>query len=314
MNRCAIKSSIFLILTAALSISCLRQEESASQPEPQIEEITPEIRETVFWYITEHPPAFIGDGRYEGKGYADRFIDDLALSLPGYNHEIRTGNLTRAFNDMDTLDNVVFVGLLKNSERERKYLFTESLMIILANRLFIRRNSLPFLRPYISEDGYFVIEEFLSGENGRLAVLSERSYGPVIDSALSSVADGEAVVRRPAEDQMPGLIKLLMDDSRGIDAILGYSDEVNYALKEMNIDDSVLVSFPVSGSKPYYYVYAGISRSEFGQKLLGEVNPLIRLNRHEAFSGYYQDWLSDEEARFHKNLTNELYVLEQNQN
>lgn len=258
-------------------------------------------RETVYWYVSHFPPAFITSGRYQGMGWGDKRIQLLMQRMPEFRHEIVEASVNRFVEDVATKPNVCRTTLLKTPERETLVSFTAPISWTLPNGIITTRARLARLEPYMNKRNEVRLGALLDAGNYRVGVIAVRSFGNGIDAVLRKHAGQPTVVTVPSSDQSSSrLLKLIHQDE--FDAIVGYAVELRYLTRELGLNETDFVFVPVAEESRLVPTFVGCSKSPLGQRIVDHVNRALHdreLLRADAAA--YRYWLDDaSNARFER--------------
>jgi uncharacterized protein (TIGR02285 family) len=264
--------------------------------------------ETIEWIRSDFPPVYILDGKYKDQGSSDLIQKFLIDSLPNYRHVQSTANFARIMEEIRNKENVCCAALLKTPEREKFTEFSVAQCVLLTNRLIIKRQDISQLRLYITKDQTVNLNSLLQTGTFTLGVAKGRRYGKNIGQILKKYYGSNTVYERAGEDQLKGLIKMLLSGTRDISGILGYTNEVHYNSKQLAIDANQLKSYPIEGSPPYILGYIGCSKSDFGKIVISQINRIVEEARMNQIAEFYEKWLDQEVSTKYRGFVKEAFT------
>lgn len=261
-----------LLLSALLASSGAA---TAAAPTP------PNVR----WLITDFPPQFILAGPRRGNGLAEIAQNIVFARLPGYRHRLETvpANYPRIEHELKIHDNVCFAALLKTPERERDFVFSQPYRLLLPIQLFVPQDR---GQPPLQADGTVDLAALLASGDFRLGVLGGRHYGPGIDAVLDQHPKDAAVYRRYAQDQLDGLLNMMFIDSRAIDGVLAYPNELNDLATASNKPAPPMRHYAIAGTPEYLEGYIACSSSPLGRQLVADIDGIIDEIRRAVSRAY----------------------------
>ncbi len=169
-------------------------------------------------------------------------------------------------------------------------------------------SSLSILLPYLSSNHTVDLDSLLRSTSFVLGLAKGRKYGAELEAILRKCRDSNAIYQRASMEQSEGLLRMLYSGRRNIEGILGFPEEVQYALKQANIDDQQIVSYAIEGTARYLLGYMGCSKSTLGQTVTRQIEPLLRENRTDKFSGFHQQWLPQASKMAYQELLQRAFI------
>lgn len=266
--------------------------------------------ETITWYTTNISPLFIDEDQHQQRGYLYLIQKEIVNVLPTYHHLYKEGNFARIIKEIKTNDHVCSVSLLKTPEREQFIAFSIAHSLILANSLIVKKDRVEKLLPYLNHNNAVDLDALLSSGNFVLGLAKGRKYGTELETILKKYRYSSTIYQRASTEQSEGLIRMLLLGRRNIEGILGYPEEVQYVLKQANIDDAQLVSYPIQGTPAYLLGYVGCSKGKLGQAVIRQIETVIRKHRANEFSVFHQQWLPQASKETYHKLLKQAFIDE----
>jgi len=246
--------------------------------------------DTILWYHSEFPPISILNGPDKHTGAADQWEAYFRSRMPQYQHELVEANTARTLEEIKHRDNVCNPAMIKTLARERNALFSDRIIDLLPNGLITLQARTGELRPYLNENGELRLTEFLASHKFHLGVASGRSFGTTIDSLLQAENSRSVVVPFAASDIfLSGFTR--MANKQSMDAILGYAVELSFAARRIGRDPEQFVFFPIAEDTSLVSVHVSCSRSPLGEKVIAQVNEIVRTGGTETALKAYRAWL-----------------------
>ena len=265
-------------------------------------------RETVFWYISDFPPAYILTGPSQGQGMGDRRIQILAKRMPEFRHEIVVAPQSRFMEMVKAKSNVCNAGLLKTPERET---FMEFSAVpygeALPNGIITTRKRLDLFMPFLNNQGELRLDDFLASGKSRLGIIASRSFGAGIDAVLKKYAQRASIV--PSSDHLSSRLMKLSNQNE-FDAVIAYPTELLYLTRELGLDEKEFVFLPVAEEPQLTGAFIACSKSEFGKEVMAAINRLLAdpvVQREIAAA--YRAWLPKDAGEHFERLRQQLRVM-----
>lgn len=246
--------------------------------------------ELVSWCQFDLPPMYIASGPNAGQGSVDTHVRFLMGKLDGYAHAWQFSNIARAQADIKAGQKLLCAGMQHNEERSTYMLFSEPFLATFPPRLLLPRSKLALLKPWTNPAGQIQLSDVIENSGLILGVSSGRSYGKRIDEQLAAFSQHpNIVVRQTGNAAGEGLIRMMMLGR--LDMVIAFgSEERLYREVYQSLDDA-LVAAPIEGMPAYIPVYIVAPKNDWGNKLIKQINSLLRKHwndpefRRNAFIG-----------------------------
>ena len=222
----------------------------------------------IIWLKSNYPPYYITQGPNANKGIADRVEQLLREELVDYEHDSLVANWRRILHEMKSGKNVVCLTFLKTPEREKIIEYSILTSVKPTNGIFVRADDFRFKNS--TEISFKVL---LNRKDIKIGIMYGRAYGKGIDRLLKDKKDSENIVVRTSADGVEGLIKLLT--LKRLDAIVCYPHEGIIIAREHGIEDGIKF-LKVVEQKPLNFSYSGAPKTEWGRKIIKEINKIYR--------------------------------------
>ncbi len=225
-------------------------------------------QETLTWVVRDLPPMTIFEGPKQGQGSVDKLLPLLIERLPQYHHQIQHVNRARGMQMLHAPSLTCDPSLLWTPARAKTIVFSTPAFAVLSNGIAIRRSQLDAMAPYVA-DGTFDLAKFLDGQQTRLGVIAERSYGSGIDEQLSHAAPLK-LAPHYGNDALGSLLQ--MQRLGRLEAVLGYWTEIRYQAVQQGLDPQDLLFYPISGTPRYQRIHIACSNSPLGRQAMSHIN------------------------------------------
>ncbi len=263
-------------------------------------------KEIIQWFHSDYPPAHILTGEHAHKGYADLTLELIIDALPNYRHMKTKANYARSISELSQNINTCHASLLKSPDRLNDVIFSIPAYIVLSNKLFIHKDSRSMVQTFLNKRNKIDLNALLADKKFLLGIAIGAKYGKKIDNALQPHINGSQIFMRSANGQFLGLSKMVERNKR-LDGVLGHVSEEKYFNSTNDDNSSELLSYFIDGAATYELGFIGCSNSEFGQKVIEQVNSILIKHRKNKIKKYYQNWLSNDEIKFHTELINSIF-------
>ncbi|WP_421526666.1 TIGR02285 family protein [Pseudomonas brenneri] len=225
-------------------------------------------QETLTWVVRDLPPMTIFEGPKQGQGSVDKLLPLLIERLPQYHHQIQHVNRARSMQMLHAPSLTCDPSLLWTPARAKTIVFSTPAFAVLSNGIAIRRSQLDAMAPYVA-GGTFDLAKFLDGQQTRLGVIAERSYGSGIDEQLSRAAPLK-VTPHYGNEALGSLLQ--MQRLGRLEAVLGYWTEIRYQAAQQGLDPQDLLFYPISGTPRYQRIHIACSNSPLGRQAMSHIN------------------------------------------
>lgn len=252
----------------------------------------------IIWDSVHFPPSLISEGDYKHQGYSDMARELFIVNLKNYDHEIITGSLEKAMQDLEHGGNFCFVGLSKNDAREKVIHYSKPYLYSLPNELIIRTKDLKRFKSYIGMKKEANLHRLLQNSGFMFGYIEHRSYSKYIDRLIELNYEKKHLIHKEDTERAVGLPKMLSQSS--IDYMIEYPSTFNFVKEEEEIDGEFSM-FPIYESSKKIRVYVGCNKNEFGQKIIEKVNKLIDDNS-SMFESFYRTWLDYDSKKLYEKL------------
>ena len=251
---------------------------------------------TIKWYSFDLYPFYIAGGALKQQGIVDLALNkQLIPALPEYTHSVELVPLKRLELNLRQEPNACALGLLKNPERERSFIFSRPFLAQIPPGVMARRDSAAALTPYLTPDGSLSLSKVL--EEGRLTVgvAGGRSYGAAVDGLLhAATSNGKVYVN---SSPRAALSLLRMSLLGRVDLVPSFPYEASYLTQTEGAEFGALKFYPLAEQPRFLLGYAACSNSDFGREAIAKINlQLSRQRFQSSVQDQYEAWL-DEDSR-----------------
>lgn len=245
-------------------------------------------QEAIRWMHADFPPYYIVGGKQNGEGSFALIEQFLIDSLTNYDHEREVANIIRINMELERKENVCVVGYINTPERDEFMEFLIPAMLMHSNRLIVLESSAEQLYDFTNSDKTVDLIRLLESGNSVVGVARGRSYGLPVDQIINEFLDSDSIDRTRDIDQFILSLRMLDAERPGIDLALGYPLEVEYLSQQSKEALGPFEYYQISGNAPYVPITVACSQSDFGKKVIQQVNELVQDNRFDLFASYYE--------------------------
>lgn len=253
-------------------------------------------QQTVYWYHNDFPPYYITSGDYKGKGLADRQLEIFRQQMPQFRHEHVSAPHDRALEMMKQHGNGCHTSLFKTPEREAIVDFSMPILENLPNGIITLRPRAEQFKPFLNKQGQLKLDSLLKESSYRVGIVGGRKFGVGIDTILRKSQNQKSVVTVSSNDGLSSrLLKLINQDE--YDAVISYSYELQYAIRQLNLNPHDFVFFPIAEHASLQPIYVACSKSAFGREILSAVNRVLATpSARGEIEAAYRFWLDEAAA------------------
>jgi uncharacterized protein (TIGR02285 family) len=237
------------------------------------------------WYYQSFPPLHITDGPNAGQGFADKALSYLHAQMPDYNHLKVFSSLPRMHGELKARKNACHLGLFKTPEREEYAYFSDPVIEILPNRLVILKEKTARFEPLLTADREVDLARLFAERGLMYGVEINRVYSPRINAYIDGHTKADGKVELPN----PRFAALLLHGR--IDYGFAFAFEATYRFNMLEKGDA-FTTLPIAGEPALLRNYVGCSKSEFGSRVVADVNKVAK-DLRQAHRTFYEEWLDE---------------------
>jgi hypothetical protein len=202
--------------------------------------------EKVSWMRADLPPQWILDGELADQGWGDVQMRGLFPQLPGYDHQVIQGSLSRIWYEIEHRDGVCFTGAARNAERETFAVFSHRAIVVPAYGVTVRAHDVARFARALDEDRVIDLDKL--GEDDKLTggYTASREHFPAIN---------------------------LLHAGR-LDFIFAEPVEAPYYKARFHLS-SEFITLPIKGNAPSIKGYVVCSNGPIGRALITQLDLLL---------------------------------------
>jgi uncharacterized protein (TIGR02285 family) len=225
--------------------------------------------EKVSWMRADLPPQWILDGELADQGWGDVQMRGLFPQLPGYDHQVIQGSLSRIWYEIEHRDGVCFTGAARNAERETFAVFSHRAIVVPAYGVTVRAHDVARFARALDEDRVIDLDKL--GEDDKLTggYTASREHFPAINLFLAS---GKRRVRMDKLVSPSQLFNLL--HAGRLDFIFAEPVEAPYYKARFHLS-SEFITLPIKGNAPSIKGYVVCSNGPIGRALITQLDLLL---------------------------------------
>ena len=272
---------LFSILTNSTSAKPL-PDKSPSQIKERIIWLYEDIKENM---ALESYSQFSPDKYSSPSVYTEKLI---LSKLKQYDIKLKKTSIKRINLEIKNSTNTCAASRIKTPKRREFSFFSTPQNIYLSHRLYRLENKTPLSRKLFNDQGEIKsLQNFFSHlPTSVLGTGDDVSYGDFLDKELVKLST-KNIYQRGGGKRIYALNEMLFRDR--VDFILFYPSDINLIANPTN---RRLESYPISENPPYSLGYFSCSKSEFGQKVITEINKILaEAYTKNNFHQVYQQWL-----------------------
>ena len=265
-------------------------------------------KETVVWYYPDFPPSIIYAGPYKGQGLLGSVYGSIFPYLDEYEHKTAISNFKRVIKNIALGRNSCAAALLWNEDREKIVEYSLPYFLVHPVRLILNKKDLKKFEPYKQADGTYSLKAILEDEKLQMGYSNGRSYSKILDKIINKSISKKNSTLSTQSLILGGLLKML--HKQRIDYTLGYSHEMNYLSKSLNLGNNFM-SLTIFEANDYIPVYFGCPKNEFGRKIIDKLNSFILKYRATGtFYNAYLKWLDEEALNGYEHSVKKYFNIE----
>lgn len=235
---------------------------------------TQDAPETVYWASSSAP----GQPVYKHYlniqlGFETQKL--LFKHLPDYKVEYRPQNTLRVFKELQQEKNVCTDTKVRTPSRDKVgYATSKPQIMLMGLKLVVNKDNAMFTD---TDHGFqFDLNQFMQQHpKALMGVVAGRSYGATVDAEMNKLRQGKRIYERSAAQGTIGALDMLVE--RWVDVILDYPPLTNHYLRQRGDQSSLskIRYFNVKNVPEFTHGYIYCSKSEFGQKLIAELDKVL---------------------------------------
>ncbi len=226
--------------------------------------------ETVSWMQVDLPPQFILDGELAGQGWSDQQMHALIPLIPGFEHHILQGTLSRAWYEMAHRDGVCFNGAARNADRDNFAVFTHRPILVPPFSLIVRSTDMKRFQRFLDSESMVDLDRMI-GEDGLTGgYTAAREHFPAINRFLQNPERRTPMEKAISTSQLFNLLHV-----GRLDFIFVEPVEAPYYRARFHIAEEFAI-LPIKGSPPSIRGYIACSKGPTGRAVVARIDALLR--------------------------------------
>lgn len=262
----------------------------------------------ILWSYLNLPPIHIEAEPFANKGYADFVLQLLIHNMDGYKHNILNCNMGRTMIMFRNQEKIGHPAILKTSDRENYIEFSIPAYVLIPNGVLMPKNHLNQFKPYMNNEGQFLIEKAITQSDLRAGISFDRAYGGIIDSILIKYKNHKNIVVNYVDKPLTKNLFAMMQLGR-IDYLIGYPIEGQYYAKVTSNSENIIY-LPIAGMPEYILGYIGFPKNEWGKTIIKKINTILEKHRNtHEYQDAYEFWLDENSVERYRKYVREVYGI-----
>ena len=262
-------------------------------------------KDTIGWMEAVAPPFFIHEGTFKGQGYEDLITDILVQNLPDYAHSHMIANISRHYQQWKQGEKVCALAMYKTPDRMEFAYFSIPSVFTLPTVLIINKEKFRTFggRKTVRLTDILQSHKYVVGRS------KNRSYGIEFDTTLNKYGDDKNIFVYEGPELTLNLFKMLL--AGRIDALSGLPEEAMYLAETMGIRDQIMTLNIAENqvNNDASLTYVACSKNEWGKKVIGDVNAVLRKQRpSHNYQTAYERWLDPSSIEGYRKLYKEVFL------
>lgn len=260
----------------------------------------------MIFYEFDFPPFLIPSGEFTEHGILNYFRDSFIEEFDDYTLIVKRSNDMKIWSELNKKPNVIISAGLRTSERLKIGIYSTPYLLLLPNGIIIEESNYNSFKPYLNEVGEVKLESLITESNLKGGISLEQVYGGIIDEILKK--------HRYNPNIYPDYFKSFEEkiysvSDKVLDYVFGYPVEAEFFMK-IHPDSSKIINLPIEGMTKYSLVHVVVSKSDIGQKIIGEVDNFIdKTIRKKEFHEKYEYWLDEENKIRYRRYIKEVFGI-----
>lgn len=256
----------------------------------------------VLWARMDSPPSYIVNGKNAGTGVYERLITFYHQQLPQYDMRFIDMSQKRLWHEMTNGRNYCKADTLINAKRLKLAYFSTPIAIVSPMNIVINVKDWSDL----GQPTRFSLATLMQHKNMRGAIITDRSYGPRIDSTLAKIEGMPGTNLQRKVIRPPQLYSMLA--LRRLNYTIDYGTLVRDFLDKNDWQSLKLIQ--IEEEESYYTVHVACTKNPWGQQLISDLNKTIK--QHRATDNYqkYFSAYGETYADFYRRYRDELNEME----
>lgn len=224
----------------------------------------------ITWGWFNAAPYMIADGAERQHGIFDEVRQLLRDELPHYTHKEVQAPFPRIVEEIRNGKPWCFVGGVRTPERDGYAYFSAPVAIFLPFKVIVHQSRLAQLG---AVDGSVSLQALLGTRTLRTSVLKGRTFTPAIDALLA---------RRPPSQyhsEFNEALRMLL--ANRLDYLIDFPLIASYTARQMGREGE-LVALAIRESTDYTFNRVMCARTEWGRKVIADVDAVLRTERATA--------------------------------
>ncbi|MGL1891806.1 MAG: transporter substrate-binding domain-containing protein [Spirochaetaceae bacterium] len=261
--------------------------------------------EEVIFYEFNTPPFQISEGEFKGKGVLNYFKDSFIKEFKDYDIKTYVSYDIKVLSEMKKKPNIIFSAGLKIPERKEIGLYSIPYLLLLPNGIIIDKNDYDKFSPYLNEVGEVKLEYLITESRLKGGVSLERTYGGIIDEILIKHQHNKFIIPEYYESLEKKIQKI---ENNELDFVFGYPVEAEFFMKNDPQSKKDIITLAVEGMPEYLLVYLLISKGDFGEKMITEINIFLeKIVKQKEYHEKYEYWLDEENKKRYRTYIKQVF-------
>lgn len=246
-------------------------------------------KETLLWYLTDWPPAFILEGPNKGNGYAEHIIDILEREMPNVEHERVVLPYPRILKYIEEGKEGCYPTNVYN--KATPYGLSSAPHVLVAgHNIYIHKDNKAKFDTEISRDGSLSLNAVLKNPALKLGVRGDLEFGPTLSPILREHKGKPNLVLQSGLSLADRLVQML--HRKRIDYFIEYNFVMRFVTDKLGAPMEDFIEIPITENRTEYIRGAVECPDDvWGQAIIAQVNGIFhRLRNNEEFRALNKKW------------------------
>lgn len=262
----------------------------------------------IIFYEFNTPPFQISQGEFKGQGVLNYFKDSFIQEFKEYEIKTYVSYDIKVLSEMNKKPNIIFSAGLNIPARKEIGIYSIPYLLLLPNGIIIDKKDNDKFIPYLNEIGEIKLEYLITESNLKGGISLYRTYGGVIDEILNKYKNNDNIIPDHYESFNIKIDKIIDNE---LDYAFGYPVETEYYKKNTLHNSEDIITLAVEGMPKYVLVYLLISKGEFGEKLIKDIDLFLeKIIKQPQFHNKYEYWLDEENKLKYRNYIKQVFGID----
>lgn len=225
--------------------------------------------EKVTWMRADLPPQSILEGELADQGWSDLQMRRLFPQIPGFEHRLVDGSLSRIWYEMEHRDGICFDGASRNTQRDSFAIYSHRPILVPSFGVTIRAKDRGRFVRFLAADGAIDLDKLSEAKALTGGYTAAREHYPSINRFLQNEAHAPRIDKTVSPLQLFNLLH-----AGRLDFIFSEPVEAPYYKARFHFGGE-FITYPIAGDPPSIKGYLVCSKGPVGRAVIARIDALL---------------------------------------